>query len=192
LITLTLRALSLYGKKIVNSLRASEQALSKHCSCPPGQSCAVEINELPGRRFEVIVTRPSPVMERHDWSVLTSRSKGKYHRLFEKRTSMMRIRDAVAKMVGAPLENPRVALEPSPDERDIVLVDIASLQKVSKLIVGCQTCSPFAVTPISRILDRFNGAATAHTYYMLEKTARCPRCSRQVTEQTLVEVDAEA
>lgn len=104
----------------------------------------------------------------------------------------MRIRDAVAKMVGAPLHKTPAALELSPDERNIVLVDIASLQKVSKLIVGCQTCSPFALTPISRILDRFNGASTTHTYYMLEKAARCPRCSRQVTERTLVEVDADA
>lgn len=191
MITLTLRALSLYGKKITNSLRASEQALSKHCSCPPGQSCTVEVNELPGRRFEVIVTRPTPVVERHDWNVMTSKLPSKYRRLFTKRASMDRIRDAVAWMIGAPLDKPQVPLEPPPDQRNIVLVDSNALKKVSKRILGCQICSPFAEIPVSSILAGFHRSSGPDTYYMLEKMPKCPRCSRAVTEGTLVEVKAE-
>src|SRR5688572_14823422 len=122
---------------------------------------------------------------------MTSSVTGTYRRLFEKRTSMDRIRDAVAKMVGASLHKPHTPLELPPDKRNIVLVDTGFLRKLSGLIVGCQICSPFAVTPVSHILDRFTRPSTAETYYMLEKAARCPRCSRPVTEATLVETSVE-
>lgn len=188
MIRLTLRALSLYGKKITNSLKASEHSLNVKCSCPPGQSCSVEVNELPGRRFEVIVTRPGTVLEDQGWALMTSRATGKYRRLFDKRTNVGRIRDSVARIVGAPLNDLHVAAD-TPDAQDIRLVDTAILQTLEKLIVGCQTCSPFADVPFNDVLDRATRFASSRTYYMLEEDANCPRCRRKVTEETLVELD---
>ena len=104
---------------------------------------------------------------------------------------MDRIRDAVAWMIGAPLHKPQVSLELPPDQRNIVLIDSNAMKKVSKRILGCQTCSPFAEIPVSSILAGFHQSSGPDTYFMLEKMPKCPRCSRAVTEGTLVEVEAE-
>ena len=137
MIRLSLRALSLYGKKVTDSIRANEQTLNMHCSCPPGQSCDVEVNELPGRRFEVLVTRPGPVVESYDWMRLAPSVIGKYQRLFERRTSAARVRDSVAKIVGAPLvRESGAAVDSLIDTLNIVLVDSFVLEKLEKLIVA--------------------------------------------------------
>jgi len=104
---------------------------------------------------------------------------------------MDRILDAVARMVGAPLHKPAVPLELPADQRNIVLIDTSSFRKLSNAIIGCQVCSPFAITPVSRILDHFKRPSVPETYYMMERAARCPRCSRPVTEETLVETNVE-
>ena len=190
MIRLSLRALSLYGKKLTNAIRANEQTLNMHCSCPPGQSCNVEVNELPGRRFEVLVTRPGPVIESYDWVRQAPSVVGKYQRLFERRTSAARVRDSLAKIVGAPLvRESGTAVDSSTDTPNIVLVDSFVLEKLERLIVGCQVCSPNAEFPFGRIVSRAMRSTTRKTHYMLERSVNCPRCSREVTQDTGVEVD---
>lgn len=103
MVHLSLRALSVYGKKVIGSLKASEPDLNHHCSCPPGESCNVEISELPGRRIEVVVKRPRPVIEDQGWATVTTAS-GMYRLLFDKRATATRIRDAVTAIVGAVIE----------------------------------------------------------------------------------------
>src|SRR4030095_13661560 len=126
LVRLSLRALSVYGKKVAGSLKASEPALNQHCSCAPGESCSVEITELPGRRFEVVVKRPRPVVAAHGWSTITAVN-GMYRLLFDKRASAIRIRDAVSAIVGAAIEKPHpVPTDPSLEDLNIVLVDSAT------------------------------------------------------------------
>ena len=192
MIQLTLRALSVYGKKVTNSLRASEVSLNQQCSCPPGESCSVEITELPGRRFEAVVVRPRQAADNRDWAPMKTVA-GMYRRLFDKRASAQRIREAVAAIVGAPLNHDgleRSAAETPTEDLKIVLVDSGTLRRARQLIVGCQVCSPYAEIPFESILDRVTGHDPGVTQYVLvDGSAKCPRCMRQLAETTLVEFD---
>jgi len=190
MVRLSLRAQSLYGRKIADSLKAKEPTLNLHCSCPPGDSCTVEVNELSRRQFEVVVTRPGKVLESSDWAAMTE-AMGKYRRLFEKRASADRIAASVTQIVGAPLTNGSQVHTDTSLKPEIVPVDAAMLQRLEKLILGCHMCSPFAEVPLFVILDRLRDAPTARTQYILERPARCPRCKRQMTEHTLVDMEAE-
>jgi len=191
MVQLSLRALSVYGKKVASSLRASEHDLNQHCSCPPGQSCSVEITELPGRRFEVVVTRPRPVEETQEWSTISAVS-GIYRRLFDKRATAQRIRDALASIVGATLQTGKAGKQalPQPEGPNIVLVDKETLRQARRLIFGCQVCSPYAEIPFDSILDRVTGRDPAMTQYVFgEGGITCPRCMRHLSESTLVEFE---
>ena len=189
MIRLSLSALSLYGKKVTNSLRTAEHELNRHCSCPPGESCSVEVTELPGRQFEVIVKRPQPVDDSESWSEIQAGS-GTYRKVFDKRTTAWRIRYAVTKMVGAPLLNSGLlpAELRAPGDQNFVLIDAVQLQEARRQLVGCQMCSPFANIPFAGILDRVT-AQPAPTQYILEEPVQCPRCFRPVNERTLVEFE---
>lgn len=187
MIRLNLRALSVYGKKITESLRSHEKELQRHCSCPPGESCSVEITELPGRRFEAMVTRPRAVTEAHDWSPITAVD-GMYRRLFEKRTSAKRIHDAIAQMVHARIGDTKAPAVPENDEIRIVVIDPSTLRRAQGLIIGCRTCSRFAEIPFGCILDSLTGTDPSMTRVMLPAgAAKCPRCRREIDEDTLVE-----
>ena len=189
MVRLSLRAQSLYGRKIANSIKATEPTFNLRCSCPPGQSCSVEVNELSRRQFEVIVTRPAPVLESGDWSAMAELT-GKYRRLFEKRATAERIAAFVSKMVGAPLTNgPQEKAEISPTP-DIFQVDSAMLERVEKLILGCHMCSPFAEVPLFIVLDRLRNAGSAKVQYILARPPHCLRCKRPMTEHSLVDVEA--
>jgi hypothetical protein len=192
MVRLSLRTLSVYGKKVASSLRASEPALNQHCSCPPGESCSVEITELPGRRFEAVVIRPRPVEETQDWTAINAIS-GMYSRQFDKRATAQRIRDAVASMVGAVLDEAQAAgakaIFPA-ENPNIVRVDKEMLRQARQLINGCQACSSYAEIPFDSILDRVTGRDPALTQYVFtEGSIRCPRCMRHLSESTLVEFE---
>ena len=103
MVILKVNAQSLYGERITRSLKAAVKVLNEHCSCPPEQSCSVEITELPGRRFEAIVTRPGSVAECPGWTAMPAGIKGKYRQLFEKRASEDEVRESLSAIVGAPL-----------------------------------------------------------------------------------------
>lgn len=188
MVHLSLRALSVYGKKVVGSLKASEPQLNHHCSCPPGESCNVEITELPGRRIEVVVKRPRPVVADHGWATMTAVN-GMYRLLFDKRATAVRIREAVATMVGAAIEQADPAPTTPPlEDLNIVLVDSATLYRAQRLIGGCRVCSRYADIPFNSILDSITGGDPTNTRYILaEGSAKCPRCNRNVREDSLVE-----
>jgi hypothetical protein len=190
MIRLSLRALSVYGEQITNALKASEFELNRHCSCPPGESCSVEITELPGRRFEAVVTRPRRVTEPHEWAAHISVA-GMYRRLFDKRTNVTRIREAVADIIGAVLEEnePTAKLSAAAtDDPQTVVVDTATIKRARQLISGCQMCSPYAEIPFDSILDRVTGHDPAVTqYFLIDGSAKCPRCARDLHASTLVD-----
>lgn len=118
---------------------------------------------------------------------------GMYRRLFDKRTSVQQIREAVAAMVAATIAEEGSYIpppEPSTEDLSIVLVDAATLRRAHKLIVGCQVCSPFAEIPFDSILDRVTGHDPSRTQYIIvEGSAKCPRCFRELRENTLVEFE---
>lgn len=193
MVLLKLDAFSLYGKKVADALRASESALNEQCRCGPGESCSVEIAELPGRRFEAVVVRPRPVVETHGWASNTSVS-GMYRLLFERRADAKRIRDALVTMVGAPADEDENDGVPAtePDVLNVVVVDSDTLKKARTLIAGCEACSPYAAIPLDSILDRVTGKDPSSTRYVVaEGSARCPRCRRSIGEDTLVEFEPE-
>ena len=186
MVRLNLRPLSLYGKKVVGSIRASEPQLNRHCSCPPGESCSVEITELPGRRFELVVQRPRPVVTDHGWAAITEVA-GKYRLLLDKRATAAQIRESVSAIVGAAIETTHPAAA-SLDDLNIVLVDSSTLHKAHKLIGGCRMCSRHADIPFNSILDGITGGDPTNTRYILaEGSVKCPRCRRNVRENSLVE-----
>src|SRR5262245_31371840 len=191
MIRLSLRALSVYGEQVTNALKASEFELNRHCSCPPGESCSVEITELPGRRFEAIVTRPRPVREPQEWAAHIS-VEGMYRRLFDRRANVTRIREAVADIVGATLEEKEAMAQASApltnDAAQAVVVDSATILRARQLISGCQMCSPYAEIPFDSILDRVTGHDLAVTqYFLIDGSAKCPRCARDLHVSTLVD-----
>jgi len=190
MVRISLRALSVYGKKVASTIRASEPDLNQHCSCPPGESCSVEITELPGRRFEAVVIRPRPVADTQEWATISAVS-GIYRRLFDKRATAQRIRDALATIVGAALdEGTSDQASASSGVLDLVLVDRETLLQARKLIFGCQACSPYAGIPFDSILDRVTGRDPAVTQYVFgEGTIKCPRCMTHLSESTLVEFE---
>ena len=191
MVRISLRALSVYGKKVASTIRASEPDLNQHCSCPPGESCSVEITELPGRRFEAVVIRPRPVADTQEWATISAVS-GIYRRLFDKRATAQRIRDALATIVGATLDEGKTSDQASASSGvlDLVLVDRETLLQARKLIFGCQACSPYAGIPFDSILDRVTGRDPAVTQYVFgEGTIKCPRCMTHLSESTLVEFE---
>ena len=191
MVRLKLQALSLYGKKVTDAIRANEPFLNQKCSCPPGESCSVEITEFPGRRIEAVVTRPRSVAEPQGWKT-NAAVRGMYRFLFDKRATSKRIREAVATIVGAALDD-RKRQQELDDESEvlkIVLVDSYMLQKARNLIAGCQLCSPYAEIPFDSILDRVTDNDPSMTRYVVaEGSAQCPRCHRPLSEDTLVEFE---
>jgi hypothetical protein len=191
MVRLKLQALSLYGKKVTDAIRANEPFLNQKCSCPPGESCSVEITEFPGRRIEAVVTRPRSVSEAQGWKTNAAAS-GMYRFIFDKRATAKRIREAVASIVAAALDNRR-SQEELDDESEvlkIVLVDSHTLHRARNLIAGCQVCSPYAEIPFDSILDSVTDNDPSMTRYIVaEGSAKCPRCHRPLSEDTLVEFE---
>ena len=186
MIRLSFRALSDYGNRVIEVLRKSGPELQ--CTCRPDESCLVEISELPGRRFEVIVKMPRPVRESLDWTTCAAVS-GMYRRLFDNRASAERIHEAVAAMVGAAMQDKGPAT-PLPEDLNIVLVDTSMLYKAQDLVAGCDHCTRYAEIPFKCLLDSVtDGDPTVTQYILAEGSARCPRCQRSLTENTLVEFE---
>jgi hypothetical protein len=82
--------------------------------------------------------------------------------------------------------------EPTPETQNIVLIDATTLRQAEKkLIIGCEGCAPDdADLPFDNVLDRVTGNDPAVTdYIMVECTARCPQCRREINEKILVEVE---
>jgi len=107
-------------------------------------------------------------------------------RLLDKRATATRIRESVSAIVGAAIEKTHPA--PALEDLNIVLVDSSTLHKAHKLIGGCRMCSRHADIPFHSILDRITGGDPTNTRYILaEGSVKCPRCRRNVRENSLAE-----
>jgi hypothetical protein len=78
--------------------------------------------------------------------------------------------------------------DPVPDQVRVIVVGAATLRQAEALIVGSESCKPDeAEIPFDWIIDRVTGSDPSVTDYILEMTAKCPRCIRRITEKSLVE-----
>jgi hypothetical protein len=188
-VRLTITTVSLYGEKMTRPIKAAEPELNSCCSCPPGESCRVQINELPNRCFEVFVIRPRPLAGPTAWTAMPA-VQGMYRMAFEKRATAERIREAIAEIIAAPLaadKDSGVGPSVPPTEVHVMFVSLQTLHEIRKLIAGCQACSPRAETPFESILHRVSGHDSAVTHYILMGPVRCPRCLGRVITSTLIE-----
>jgi hypothetical protein len=190
MVRLTITTLSAYGKKITRSIKADQPELNRRCSCPPGESCRVQLNELPNSCFEVFVIRPRRLTQPTDWLPLPAVN-GMYRMTFEKRATADSIYAAIADIVAAPIEDKDsdIQASTSPPEVHVMFVSAETLGRVRKLIRGCQACSPSADVPFEEILDRVSGHRAAVTRYIFLGSVTCPRCCGRVAATTLIEVE---
>lgn len=181
MIRLNLLPMTAYGKTVMDFLLARESEL--HSECRPDESCLIEIIELPGQRFDAVVTMPRPVVNSGDWKAYAV-VPGMYARRFDSGTTALEIHEAVAGIVGSRMWD-RKTPAPSPDLR-MVVVDSKMLRKAISRISGCEACSPLAQVPFESVLDRVSGNDPLATQYVIADDARCPRCRRRLHESTLV------
>jgi hypothetical protein len=76
----------------------------------------------------------------------------------------------------------------TPEEQNIVLIYVATVQKAQRMISSCEACSNDAEIPFESILDRLTGSDPSVTDYILETPATCLQCGAEINEKTLVEV----
>jgi hypothetical protein len=134
------------------------------------------------------VTMPRPVREPLDWTVYTAVA-GMYRRLFDNRATAERIHEAVAALVSGEMQDARPATT-APEDLNIALVDSWMLHKAQGLIVGCEGCTRYAEIPFKCLLDSVtDGDPTVTQYVVVEGSAQCPRCGKNLNEDTLVEFE---
>lgn len=100
MIVLNLHPKTAWGRKVAASLESARNRLERDCSCP-GDVCLVTLRELEGNRYDVVVTRPRPVLDRDDWKPVAS-PYGRYRKVFEK-DSAREICGSVGRLLRAPL-----------------------------------------------------------------------------------------
>ena len=75
-----------------------------------------------------------------------------------------------------------------PKHKISVLIGASELRQAERLIRSCEECNPSgAKVPFDKILDFVTDSNPAITDYVLETPAKCPNCSRESLEKTLVE-----
>jgi hypothetical protein len=67
---LKLTAITDYGNSVTDSLKEVEKEF--RCNCLPDEVCLIEVTELPGSRFEAVVTMPRSVKDPADWTSAVS------------------------------------------------------------------------------------------------------------------------
>ena len=72
------------------------------------------------------------------------------------------------------------------EELDIVLVEEATITELESCLRGCQSCASNATLVLNYLLDALTGNDPMSAEYLLARPARCPSCSSEVLEQTLV------
>jgi hypothetical protein len=76
------------------------------------------------------------------------------------------------------------------DTRPTVLVTVSAetISNAVRCISSCETCNPeSADDPFEYVLEEVMGFTGEQKDYFMTEPAACPRCSAQITEQTLVE-----
>jgi hypothetical protein len=77
----------------------------------------------------------------------------------------------------------------APEDRVIVLVEIADVKEAESLVLCCEHCGPdVANLPFDIIVDILSESDPATTDYVLERPATCPRCGHEILEKTLVAI----
>jgi len=76
--------------------------------------------------------------------------------------------------------------EPALEDSDVVLIDERMLREAQGFVAGCGQCFPSAEMTFDYILDEVTGCDPTSTEYVLCHPAKCPRCSQEITEKTLV------
>jgi hypothetical protein len=76
---------------------------------------------------------------------------------------------------------------PPPEQQNVVLIRAGTLRQAERWIEFCEHCNADeAQIPFDWILDRVGSDSTV-TDYILEEPAQCPRCRREILEQTFIE-----
>ena len=67
--------------------------------------------------------------------------------------------------------------DPTPEDQNVVLINIATLHEAERLVESCEHCNPDgAEIPFDNILDRVTGSDPSVTDYVLEHPTKCPNC----------------
>jgi hypothetical protein len=82
---------------------------------------------------------------------------------------------------------PRDFFDPTSEEQVVVLVDRESIRKAEGYQILRTMQSKSGQWPFDVLLDRITGSDPNVTDYILETSALCPNCHRQILEQTLIE-----
>src|SRR4030095_2646249 len=77
--------------------------------------------------------------------------------------------------------------DPTPEQQNVVLIYVATVQKAQRMVAGCEDCSEGEEIPFDVILDRLTGSDPSVTDYILELPAWCLQCGAEITEKTLVD-----
>jgi hypothetical protein len=78
--------------------------------------------------------------------------------------------------------------DPTPEHQNVILIEAVTLREAERLIESCEHCHPDdADIPFDWILDHVTGSDPSVTDYVLEQSAKCPNCRREILEKTLVE-----
>ncbi len=93
--------------------------------------------------------------------------------------------------------------DPSSGHQNVVLIDAATLRKAEEMIASCEQCNPEATMPfdwILHLITDFGPRITLSTLleedllrpepetdYILQESAKCPHCKREVSEKTVIE-----
>ena len=72
------------------------------------------------------------------------------------------------------------------EDVNIVLVGEALLSELELWLSACERCVSNAVITLDYVLDALTGADPQVTEYVMCRPTRCPTCSSQINEKTLV------
>ena len=84
---------------------------------------------------------------------------------------------------------PRRFFEANPELPNVVTVRVNAIRMAERLILGCESCRPKnSDVSFSWVLDLISGAdPLTRSDYVLEDSAKCPTCRREILKTTLVE-----
>ena len=71
----------------------------------------------------------------------------------------------------------------------MITIDAATIRAAEKRIESCEQCNPEHAEIHFDWIDKVRGAQPADSDYILEQPGKCPRCFREITEKTLVELE---
>jgi hypothetical protein len=71
-------------------------------------------------------------------------------------------------------------------EKTVVSVSQTAVSQAEHAIEGCQHCSPDASLSFTSLLNSFRNYPSDQVEYILPVLARCPNCSGEINEDTLV------